>query len=203
MSLADLPQGHHHRRLNLQGQKVLAYNVFRCWVSEYQALPELDAGGNAVTIRTLKLQNEGWDRDASVPEPTRRSGCSGEPPARRVPRRGRARLHREVDLAAAHRVRGGDAGPGPHRGPRPWSPSVLARCIWRIGTITRDRRSGPEPAGRRSQAPAAAATPGHLRATGSGAADLPVAGLRRPVSLDFAIPDIPVEAAAATGPTHR
>lgn len=55
---------------NLQGMKVLSYNVFRCWVSEYQALPELDAGGNAVMITTIKLENEGWMRDTSVTEPT-------------------------------------------------------------------------------------------------------------------------------------
>ena len=47
----------------------IAYNVFRCWVSEYQALPELDAGGNAVMITTIKLENEGWVRDTSVVEP--------------------------------------------------------------------------------------------------------------------------------------
>jgi phage tail-like protein len=57
---------------NLAGQKVLAYNVFRCWVSEYQALPELDAAGNAVMIQTIKLENEGWERDTSVTEPTER-----------------------------------------------------------------------------------------------------------------------------------
>lgn len=55
---------------NLQGKVVMAYNVYRCWVSEYQALPELDAGGNAVMIRTIKLENEGWERDLSVAEPT-------------------------------------------------------------------------------------------------------------------------------------
>ena len=54
---------------NLQGQTVLAYNVFRCWVSEYQALPELDAGGNAIMIATIKLENEGWERAADVVEP--------------------------------------------------------------------------------------------------------------------------------------
>jgi phage tail-like protein len=54
---------------NLQGQKVLAYNVYRCWVSEYQALPQLDASGNAVMISTIKLENEGWERDISVTEP--------------------------------------------------------------------------------------------------------------------------------------
>lgn len=55
---------------NLQGSKVLSYNVYRCWVSEYQALPELDAAGNAVAIQTIKLENEGWERDTGVTEPT-------------------------------------------------------------------------------------------------------------------------------------
>lgn len=54
---------------NLQGSKVFSYNVYRCWVSEYQALPELDASGNAVMIQTIQLQNEGWERDTSTPEP--------------------------------------------------------------------------------------------------------------------------------------
>ncbi|NIM10472.1 MAG: phage tail protein [Candidatus Aminicenantes bacterium] len=55
---------------NLQGSKALSYIVHRCWVSEFQALPELDAGGNAVMIQTIKLENEGWERDTSVTEPT-------------------------------------------------------------------------------------------------------------------------------------
>jgi len=55
---------------NEAGQKVLAYNVFRCWVSEYQSLPDLDANANAIAIQTLKLENEGWERDVSVVEPT-------------------------------------------------------------------------------------------------------------------------------------
>jgi phage tail-like protein len=54
---------------NLQGTTVLAYNVFRCWVAEYQAIPELDAAGNAVMIQTIKLEHEGWERDKSVTEP--------------------------------------------------------------------------------------------------------------------------------------
>lgn len=54
---------------NLQGKTVLAYNVFRCWVSEYQAIPELDASANAVMIQTIKLEHEGWERDISVAEP--------------------------------------------------------------------------------------------------------------------------------------
>jgi phage tail-like protein len=55
---------------NEAGQKVLAYMVYRCWVSEYQALPDLDANANAVAIQTLKLENEGWERDVAVVEPT-------------------------------------------------------------------------------------------------------------------------------------
>jgi phage tail-like protein len=54
---------------NEAGQKVIAYHVYRCWVSEYQALPELDANANAVAIQHIKLENEGWDRDPAVLEP--------------------------------------------------------------------------------------------------------------------------------------
>jgi len=55
---------------NEAGQKAIAYNVYRCWVSEYQALPDLDANANAVAIQHIKLENEGWARDLSVTEPT-------------------------------------------------------------------------------------------------------------------------------------
>jgi phage tail-like protein len=55
---------------NEAGQKVIAYNVYRCWVSEFQALPDLDANANAIAIQHLKLENEGWARDTSVTEPT-------------------------------------------------------------------------------------------------------------------------------------
>lgn len=54
---------------NETGQLVLAYRVFRCWVSEFQAVPDLDANANAVAIQHLKLENEGWERDTSVVEP--------------------------------------------------------------------------------------------------------------------------------------
>jgi len=54
---------------NEAGQLALAYKVFRCWVSEYQALPDLDANANAVAIQHIKLENEGWIRDEAVPEP--------------------------------------------------------------------------------------------------------------------------------------
>jgi len=54
---------------NEAGQKVIAYNVYRCWVSEYQSLPDFDANANAVAIQHIKLENEGWERDQSVMEP--------------------------------------------------------------------------------------------------------------------------------------
>lgn len=55
---------------NEAGQKVISYQVFRCWVSEYQAVPDLDANANSVAIQHIKLENEGWVRDISVTEPT-------------------------------------------------------------------------------------------------------------------------------------
>lgn len=54
---------------NEAGQKAFAYNVYRCWVSEFQSLSDLDANANAVAIQHLKLENEGWERDVEVPEP--------------------------------------------------------------------------------------------------------------------------------------
>jgi phage tail-like protein len=56
--------------LNEQGVIAKAYKVFRCWVSEYQALPELDANGHAVAFEHIVLQNEGWVRDLDIAEPT-------------------------------------------------------------------------------------------------------------------------------------
>ncbi len=64
---------------NEAGQLVLAYKVFRCWVSEFQALPDLDANANAVAIQTLKLENEGWERDYELGEPE--EPCLAEPPS--------------------------------------------------------------------------------------------------------------------------
>jgi len=55
---------------NEAGQLVKSYKVYRCWVSEYQALPELDASANAVAIEMIKLENEGWERDYDVAEPS-------------------------------------------------------------------------------------------------------------------------------------
>ncbi len=63
---------------NEAGQLAIAYHVFRCWVSEYQALPELDAAGNAVLIQYLKIENEGWIRDTAVTEPVEYSNAKSE-----------------------------------------------------------------------------------------------------------------------------
>jgi phage tail-like protein len=55
---------------NEAGQKVISYLVYRCWVSEYQPLPDLDANANAVAIQHIKIENEGWIRDQAVIPPT-------------------------------------------------------------------------------------------------------------------------------------
>src|SRR5215813_7401613 len=55
---------------NEAGQLALAYKIYRCWVSEYQALPDLDANANAIAIQHIKLENEGWERDTAVGEPS-------------------------------------------------------------------------------------------------------------------------------------
>jgi phage tail-like protein len=68
-SLKDFRKDIYIEVYNEAGQVVLAYKVHRCWVSEYQALPEMDANANAVAIQTIKLENEGWERDVDVPEP--------------------------------------------------------------------------------------------------------------------------------------
>ena len=56
--------------LNEQGTVAKAYKVYRCWVSEYQALPELDGNAHAIAIEHMVIQNEGWERDVAVGEPT-------------------------------------------------------------------------------------------------------------------------------------
>lgn len=70
VSLADFRKDIIIEMYNEAGQLAVAFKVFRCWVSEFQALPDLDANANAVAIQTLKLENEGWLRDTEVPEPS-------------------------------------------------------------------------------------------------------------------------------------
>ena len=71
VSLKDLRKDVRIELYNLAGQLVIAYNVFRCWVSEYQAVPELDAAGDScIAIESITLRHEGWARDVDVKEPT-------------------------------------------------------------------------------------------------------------------------------------
>jgi len=63
---------------NEAGQLAISYKVYRCWVSEFQAMSDLDANANAVLIQHLKLENEGWERDYEAAEPSERSFT--EPP---------------------------------------------------------------------------------------------------------------------------
>ena len=62
---------------NEAGQLVIAYRIYRAWVSEYQALPELDAAANAVAIEAITLQHEGFERDTSVAEPAEPTANQG------------------------------------------------------------------------------------------------------------------------------
>jgi phage tail-like protein len=68
-SLANLRREISVVLLNEEAQPVLRYLIHRCWVSEFQALPELDAGTNAVAIEHIKLENEGWEQDLTLAEP--------------------------------------------------------------------------------------------------------------------------------------
>ena len=69
VSLSDFRKDLIIELYNEAGQLAKAWKVYRCWVSEFQALPDLDANANAVAIETLKLENEGWERDLDVAEP--------------------------------------------------------------------------------------------------------------------------------------
>jgi phage tail-like protein len=70
VSLADFRKDVILDFYNEAGQLAISYHIFRCWVSEFQALPDLDANANAVAIQHIKLENEGWQRDVAVTEPT-------------------------------------------------------------------------------------------------------------------------------------
>ena len=59
--------------MNEAGQVVMAYHVYRCWVSEYTAIPDLDANAPAVAIQSITLEHEGWERDLDVSEPVEQS----------------------------------------------------------------------------------------------------------------------------------
>ena len=95
VSLADFRKDIILEFYNEAGQLAIAYKVFRCWVSEYQALPDLDANANAVAIQHIKLENEGWERDTAVTEPTEPTLYAGSNASQRG--------HRANDPCARHR----------------------------------------------------------------------------------------------------
>jgi phage tail-like protein len=66
-SLANLRQEVSITLLNEEAQPVLRWLLHRCWVSEYQALPDLDAGSNTVAIEHVKLENEGGSATPRCP----------------------------------------------------------------------------------------------------------------------------------------
>ena len=78
VSLKDFRKDIRIEILDEAGTTALAYNVFRCWVSEWQAAPDLDANANAVAIQHIKLENEGWERDYAVTDQPEQSFV--EPP---------------------------------------------------------------------------------------------------------------------------
>lgn len=69
MSLEDFRKDLVLEIYNEAGQLAIAYKIYRCWPSEYQALPDLNANSNAIAIEHIKLENEGWERDVAVTEP--------------------------------------------------------------------------------------------------------------------------------------
>jgi phage tail-like protein len=77
VSLADFRKDIILEVYNEAGQLIFSYKIARCWVSEYQALPELDANCSAIAIQSIVLQNEGWERDTSVTEPAEPSFNDG------------------------------------------------------------------------------------------------------------------------------
>jgi phage tail-like protein len=69
VSLKDFRKNVILEMYNEAGQVALSYKIYRCWVSDFQSLPDLDANANAVAIQSIKLENEGWERDYDVKEP--------------------------------------------------------------------------------------------------------------------------------------
>jgi phage tail-like protein len=69
VSLANFRKDLYLELYNEAGQLVIAYQIYRCWVSEYQAMPDLDAKAGAIAIEHIKIEHEGWVRDTSVTEP--------------------------------------------------------------------------------------------------------------------------------------
>ncbi|MDS9470140.1 phage tail protein [Paracoccus sp. MBLB3053] len=69
VSLADFRKDLQLEIMNEAGQIVLVYKIYRCWVSEWRAFPDADAGSSSFAIQSVKLENEGWERDDQVEVP--------------------------------------------------------------------------------------------------------------------------------------
>jgi phage tail-like protein len=59
--------------LNEKGHVALRYFLHDCWVSEFTAVPALDANANAVAVEMIKLEMNGWERDKATQEPDEKS----------------------------------------------------------------------------------------------------------------------------------
>jgi phage tail-like protein len=68
-SLADFRKDLYLETYNEAGQLALGYKILRCWVSKFRVFPDLDAGSSAFAIQSIKLENEGWERDYEVAPP--------------------------------------------------------------------------------------------------------------------------------------
>lgn len=73
MDLADFRKELTLEVLNEKGHVALRYFLHKCWVSEFTAIPDLDANANATAIEHLKLELEGWERDIQTQEPDEKS----------------------------------------------------------------------------------------------------------------------------------
>jgi phage tail-like protein len=74
MSLAEFRKNVVITLMNQEGTPAIQYKLYDAWVSEFQALPDLDAGTtNAVGIQSIKLEHEGWERDLDVVDPLDRT----------------------------------------------------------------------------------------------------------------------------------
>ena len=69
MDLANYKKELTLEMMNEKGHVALRYFLHNCWVSEYTAVPDLDANANAVAVESLKLELEGWERDQDTKEP--------------------------------------------------------------------------------------------------------------------------------------
>ena len=76
VSLKDFRRDIRIALLNEAGQVVLQYNVYRCWVSEFEAMPELNSNANAIAIEMIRLEHEGWERDFQYVTPEEPAGLN-------------------------------------------------------------------------------------------------------------------------------